>query len=67
MGQVSAASTVLIDAEPAAVFAAVADYQTVRPKILSRTTAATRFSRAGRVRAPWPHGSCRPRSHGCAT
>jgi Polyketide cyclase / dehydrase and lipid transport len=35
MGQVSAASTVLIDAEPAAVLAAIADYQTVRPKILS--------------------------------
>ncbi|MBO0681083.1 SRPBCC family protein [Mycolicibacterium sp. S2-37] len=35
MGQVSASSTVLIDAEPAAVLAAVADYQTVRPKILS--------------------------------
>jgi len=35
MGQVSATSTVLIDAEPATVLAAVADYQTVRPKILS--------------------------------
>ncbi|MGV0810175.1 SRPBCC family protein [Mycolicibacterium setense] len=35
MGQVSAVSTVLINAEPAAVFAAIADYQTVRPKILS--------------------------------
>jgi carbon monoxide dehydrogenase subunit G len=35
MGQVSAASTVLINAEPAAVLAAVADYQNVRPKILS--------------------------------
>ena len=35
MGQVSAASTVLIDAEPQTVLAAVADYQTVRPKILS--------------------------------
>lgn len=35
MGQVSAVSTVLINAEPAAVIAAVADYQTVRPKILS--------------------------------
>ena len=35
MGQVSASSTVMIDAEPAAVLAAVADYQTVRPKILS--------------------------------
>jgi hypothetical protein len=35
MGQVSASSTVMINAEPAAVLAAVADYQTVRPKILS--------------------------------
>lgn len=35
MGQVSASSTVLINAEPTAVLAAVADYQTVRPKILS--------------------------------
>ena len=35
MGQVSAASTVLIDAEPETVLSAVADYQTVRPKILS--------------------------------
>jgi len=35
MGQVSASSTVLINAAPEAVLAAVADYQTVRPKILS--------------------------------
>jgi len=35
MGQVSAASTILINAEPAATLAAVADYATVRPKILS--------------------------------
>lgn len=35
MGQVSASSTVMINADPAAVLAAVADYQTVRPKILS--------------------------------
>ena len=35
MGQVSAASSVLINAEPAAVLAAVADYRNVRPKILS--------------------------------
>ncbi|CAM3204597.1 polyketide cyclase [Mycobacterium intermedium] len=35
MGQVSAASTILINAEPAAVLEAVADYETVRPKILS--------------------------------
>ncbi|MDP9167689.1 MAG: SRPBCC family protein [Actinomycetota bacterium] len=35
MGQVNASSTVLINAQPDAVLAAVADYQTVRPKILS--------------------------------
>jgi hypothetical protein len=35
MGQVSASSTVLIDAEPEPVLAAAADYQAVRPKILS--------------------------------
>jgi hypothetical protein len=35
MGQVSAVSTVLINSEPAAVLAAISDYQTVRPKILS--------------------------------
>ena len=35
MGQVSASSSVLIDATPEKVLAAVADYTTVRPKILS--------------------------------
>jgi hypothetical protein len=35
MGQVSAASTILINAEPAAALDALADYQNVRPKILS--------------------------------
>lgn len=35
MGQVSAASTALINAEPAVVLDALADYQTVRPRILS--------------------------------
>ena len=35
MGQVSASSSVLINADPAEVLAAVADYQNVRPKILS--------------------------------
>src|SRR5689334_24998028 len=35
MAQVSASSTVLIDAPPERVLAAVADYATVRPKILS--------------------------------
>ena len=34
-GQVSASSTILIDADPAAVLAAVADYRGVRPRILS--------------------------------
>lgn len=35
MGQVSASSSVLVDAPPARVLAAIADYQGVRPKILS--------------------------------
>jgi len=35
MGQVSATSTILIDAEPTVVLSAVADYSGVRPKILS--------------------------------
>ncbi|MBO0864183.1 MAG: SRPBCC family protein [Mycobacterium sp.] len=35
MGQVSAASTILINAQPETVLSAVADYQNVRPKILS--------------------------------
>src|SRR5688572_9953666 len=35
MGQVSALSSVLIDAAPEKVLAAVSDYTTVRPKILS--------------------------------
>jgi hypothetical protein len=34
MGQVSAASTILLNVEPAVALAAVADYQKVRPKIL---------------------------------
>jgi len=34
MGQVSAASTMLLNVEPAVALAAVADYQKVRPKIL---------------------------------
>ena len=35
MGQVKAASTILISAEPPAVLDAVADYRNVRPRILS--------------------------------
>src|SRR6476659_4830536 len=34
MGQVSASSTVLIDASPEVVLEAMADYQTVRPQIV---------------------------------
>jgi hypothetical protein len=35
MGKIGAARTIWINAEPAAVLAAVADYRNVRPKILS--------------------------------
>lgn len=47
MGQVSASSTVLINAEPDAVLAAVADYATVRPKILSSHYSAYRVLEGG--------------------
>ena len=35
MGHVTAASTILINAEPTTVLSAVSDYQNIRPKILS--------------------------------
>lgn len=35
MGRVSASSTILINAEPAVVLGAIADYEAVRPEILS--------------------------------
>ena len=57
MGQVSASSTVLIDAEPNRGGRS-RGLRLVRPKILPRTTAATRCSRAGRCRHKWRHGSC---------
>ena len=47
MGQVSAASSVLVNAEPAAVLSAVADYETVRPKILSSHYSDYRVVRGG--------------------
>ena len=48
MAQVSASSTVLINAEPDAVLDAVADYQTVRPKILSSHYSDYRVLEGGR-------------------
>ena len=47
MGQVSATSTILINADPAATLAAVADYQTVRPKILSPQYSGYRVVQGG--------------------
>lgn len=47
MGQVSAVSATLINAEPAAVLAAVADYQTVRPQILSPAYSQYRVLQGG--------------------
>lgn len=47
MGQVSASSSILIDAEPAKVLAAVADYATVRPKILSPQYSEYRVIKGG--------------------
>lgn len=47
MGQVSASSSILIDAEPARVLDAVADYTTVRPKILSPQYSEYRVIKGG--------------------
>jgi hypothetical protein len=47
MGQVSAANSVLINAEPAAVLTAVADYQKVRPQILPAAYSAYRVLQGG--------------------
>ena len=55
MGQVSASSTVMINAEPDAVLTAVADYQTVRPKILSSRYSGYQVPEcAGRTRVVSP-------------
>ena len=48
MGQVSASSSILIDAAPAKVLDAVADYQSVRPKILSPQYSEYRVLTGGR-------------------
>jgi len=50
MANVSASSTILIDADPATVFDAVADYDVVRPKILSPQYSEYRVLQGGRGR-----------------
>ena len=67
MGQVSASSSVLIDAAPEKVLAAVADYQTVRPKILSAHYRDYQVLEGGQGAGTVASGSCRPPSRGCAT
>ena len=48
MGQVSASSTVLVDAAPETVLAAIADYDAVRPKILSSRYSGYRVLEGGK-------------------
>ena len=65
MGQVSASSTILIDAEPAMVLDAVADYTTVRPKILSPHYSEYRVLQGGQGRgtvAAWKLQATKSRS-----
>lgn len=65
MGQVSASSTILIDADPAKVLAAVADYATVRPKILSQHYSEYRVLQGGQGRgtiAAWKLQATKSRS-----
>jgi len=47
VGQVSAVSTILINAEPAATLAAVSDYRDVRPRILSPQYSGYQVVRGG--------------------
>lgn len=48
MGRVSAASTILINADPGTTLAAVSDYQKVRPKILSPQYSQYQLVQGGR-------------------
>lgn len=50
MAQVSSSSTILINAEPAVVLEAIADYQQVRPKILSEHYSEYRVLEGGQGR-----------------
>ncbi|RFD26834.1 polyketide cyclase [Mycobacterium uberis] len=47
MGQVSAANTILINVDPAVTLASVADYQKIRPKILSSQYSEYQVVRGG--------------------
>jgi hypothetical protein len=65
MGQVSASSSILINAEPAAVLAAIADYATVRPKILSPHYSEYRVLKGGQGKgtvAAWKLQATKSRS-----
>lgn len=65
MGQVSASSSILIDAAPAAVLEAIADYQTIRPKILSPHYSQYRVVQGGQGRgtvATWRLQATKSRS-----
>ena len=65
MAQVSASSSILIDAEPTVVLDAVADYQTVRPKILSPHYSRYRVLEGGQGRgtvASWTLQATKSRS-----
>ncbi|MFM9034672.1 MAG: SRPBCC family protein [Mycobacterium sp.] len=65
MGQVSASSTILVDVEPAKVLGALADYTTVRPRILSPHYSQYRVLQGGQGRgtvAAWKLQATRSRS-----
>ena len=65
MAQVSASSTILINAEPKAVLNAVADYRDVRPRILSPNYSQYRVVKGGQGRgtvAAWRLQATKSRS-----
>ena len=65
MGQVSASSSILVNAEPSKVLAAVADYKTVRPKVLSPHYSDYRVVKGGKGKgtiAAWTLQATKSRS-----
>ncbi len=65
MGQVSASSSIMVEAEPAAVLGAIADYRGVRPRILSSHYSSYRVLRGGQGRgtiATWRLQATKSRS-----
>ncbi len=67
MGQVNAMSSTVVTAAPDKVLAALSDYETIRPRILSEQYLTTRSSKVARVTEPSRSGRSRRRKSARAT